>query len=254
MGTKYRMRSPRNIVDELEFMLHRYGSRVFSFMDLAFPLVERHAMAVCDEIIGRGLHRKVSWFTECRVRPLKKTMLVKMREAGCRRVCYGIESGNDATLRRLRKNFTLEHVKQACQMARDAGLEVDGMFMLGLPGESPKEAENTIRVASRLELRFAIFNLFVPYPGCDLYDDLSAANQISYQRWSDFSSYWTVAGGQPVYVPEGWTPDMLKSIQARAMWRFYLRPEFILRQIKDIKPSMIKLYWQGLMGLLGMGR
>ena len=72
--------------------------------DLAFPLVERHAMAICDEIIGRRLHRKISWFTECRVRPLKKTMLVKMREAGCRRVCYGIESGNDATLRRLSKS------------------------------------------------------------------------------------------------------------------------------------------------------
>jgi len=253
LGKKYRMRSPQNIVNEIEYMFENHGSRVFSFMDLAFPLVEKHAMAVCDEIIARGLHREIGWFTECRVKPLRKPMLLKMRQAGCRRVCFGIESGNDSTLLRLRKNFTVAQVKKACQMAREAGLEVDGMFMLGLPEETLEEAESTIRLACSLGLRFAIFNLFVPYPGCTLYDELSAQGRIQYKTWSDFSSYWTVGGGHPVYVPDGWTPELLKRTQARAMRRFYFRPEFILRQIKDLKPSMFKLYWQGLKGLLDMG-
>jgi radical SAM superfamily enzyme YgiQ (UPF0313 family) len=248
------MRSPKNIVDEIEFMFNYHGSRVFSFMDLAFPLVEKHAMGVCNEIINRGLHRDISWFTECRVKPLKKSMLMKMREAGCRRICFGIESGNDATLRNLRKNFIVEDVKRACKMAREAGLEVDGMFMLGLPDEPPKAAENTIHLACGLGLRFAILNLFVPYPGCTLYDELSASGKINYQQWSDFSSYWTVGGGQPVYIPDGWTRDSLKSIQANAMRRFYLRPEFIFRQIKEFNFSMLHQYWQGLRGLLDMVR
>ena len=254
LGNKYRMRSPGNIVDEFEYMMDRYESRVFSFMDLAFPLIERHAMAVCQEIIDRGLQHEIAWVTECRVKPLNKSMLLKMREAGCRRVCFGIESGNDATLKNLRKNFTVADVKNACGMAREAGLEVDGMFMLGLPDEPPKAAENTIHLACNLGLRFAILNLFVPYPGCDLYDELSKSGKVNYQKWSDFSSYWTVGGGNPVYIPDGWTRDSLKAIQANAMRRFYLRPEFVLRQIREFRFSMVKQYWQGLKGLLSMGR
>jgi radical SAM superfamily enzyme YgiQ (UPF0313 family) len=252
LGSKYRMRSPDNIVDELEYMMDRYGTKVFSFMDLAFPLVEKHAMAVFDEIINRNLHRKIAWVTECRVKSLNKSMLKKMRQAGCRRICFGIESCNNNTLKRLRKNFRFEDVKKACKMARDAGLDVDGMFMLGLPGESPEEAENTIYQGCKLGLRFGIFNLFVPYPGCSIYDELSADGRINYQNWSDFSSYWTIGGGNPVYIPDGWTKEQLKSMQFRAMRKFYLRPEFIIRQIKDFKPSMINIYWKGLKSLLSL--
>ncbi len=254
LGSRYRMRSPQNIVDEIECMLDLLGSHVFSFMDLAFPLVQKHAMAVCDGIIARGLHRKVVWFTECRVKPLEMEMLVKMKEAGCVRLCFGIESGNDSTLRRLKKAFTVQDIRRAVKMAHQAGLEVDGMFMLGLPGESMEEARQTVRLASEINVRFAIFNLFVPYPGCLLYDELNEQNTIHYQSWLDFSSYWTVAGGQPVYVPDGWSPEKLKEMQAWAMNKFYMRPAFILRQLRDFKPSMLGAYWRGFVNLLGIGR
>jgi radical SAM superfamily enzyme YgiQ (UPF0313 family) len=248
------MRSPKNIVDEMEHMLTLLGSRVFSFMDLAFPLVQKHAMAVCDEIINRGLHRQLVWETECRVKPLEPELLAKMKQSGCVRVCFGIESGNDATLRRLKKAFTVEDVRHAVKMALQVGLDVDGMFMLGLPDESAEDAHNTIRLACDLNVRFAIFNLFVPYPGCQLYDDLQEQGAIQYSNWCDFSSYWTVGGGQPVYIPSGWTAKQLKETQAWAMKRFYLRPSFIMRQLRDFNPAMLAHYWRGLASLLDIGR
>ncbi|MBF0353644.1 MAG: radical SAM protein [Alphaproteobacteria bacterium] len=253
-GTKYRMRSPENIVDEIEYMVNRYGANMFTFMDLSFPLVYKHAVAMCDDIIKRGLNKKIIWYSECRVKPLHEDIFQKMRDAGCVRVSFGIESMNDETLARIRKGFTANDVRKACAAAHRAGLEIDGMFMLGLPDETQEMALNTAREACKLPVRFAIFNLFTPYPGSELYDELMAAGEIKFARWSDFTSYWTIGNGQPVYVPKGWTPQELISVQAQAMKRFYLRPKFILQELMNFKPSMIKTYLSGLRGLLNMGR
>jgi len=85
--------------------------------------------------------------------------LVNLKKAGCVRLNFGIESGNDAVLDMLRKNFTTDDVRKAVRMARKAGLEVDGMFMIGLPGENEETIKNTVDIAIELNVRYAIFNL-----------------------------------------------------------------------------------------------
>jgi len=250
LGSKYRMRSPKSVVDEMVYMNRRYGGEVFSFMDLAFPLVKNHAVDFCKEIIMRGLEKKFKWVTECRVKPLDEETLLFMKQAGCMRVCFGIESGNNETLKMLRKNFTIDDVRRAVKLAKKSKLEVDGMFMIGLPGESEALVNETINFALELDLRYAIFNIFVPYPGCDLYNTLKAEGKIRFGKWSDFTSYPTYAGGKPVYVPDHLTHDQLMNLQKQAMRKFYLRPRFIYEEFKRIKISKIKEYYQGLRAIL----
>lgn len=250
LGSKYRMRDPKSIVDEMAYMHERYASEVFSFTDLAFPLVRRHAVDFCNEMINRGLNKKLKWVTECRVKPLDEELLKLVKKAGCVRVCYGIESGNDKTLQLLRKNFTTEDVRRAVKTAHEAGLDVDGMFMIGLPEETEESIKRTIDFAIELNPRYAIFNIFVPYPGCDLWDILMSQNKITFKSWSDFTSYPTYSGGIPVYVPEGLSKEKLMELQRCAMRRFYLRPKFIYDEFKRFKPSQIKKYYHGLKGLL----
>ena len=250
LGGAYRMRTSRRVVDEMEFMHREYGSVVFSFMDLAFPLVRQHAIALCDEIVARGLNSTLRWTTECRVKPLDQKILASMKQAGCVRVNFGIESGNDGILRSLKKNFTVADVRGAVAMAKEAGLEVDGMFMIGLPGETEETIAQTVDLAISLDVRYAIFNIFVPYPGCELFDVLSAGKKIKFKSWSDFTSYPTYAGGEPVYVPDGLTKERLMALQVRAMKRFYLRPKFILRELTIFKFDKIGHYFEGLKGVL----
>ncbi len=249
LGTKYRMRTPKLVVDEMEYLYDQYGSRVFSFMDLAFPLVRNHAIELCDEIIARGLHNKISWVTECRVKPLDQELLYKLKKAGCVRINFGIESGNDHILQELKKNFTVEDVRQAVTMASKAGIEADGMFMIGLPNETEETIKMTIKFAISLNLRYAIFNLFVPYPGCELFDQLSMQNKIHYGSWSDFTSYPTYSGGRPVYVPDGLTHEQLMKLQQYAMKHFYLRPRFIIQELRRFKFSQLTKYTDGLKAL-----
>ena len=254
LGSRYRMRNPKNIVDEIEYMCDHFGARVFSFMDLAFPLVKKHAMALFREIIGRGLNRKIAWATECRVKPLDLETLKMMRESGCARINFGIESGCNDILKLLRKNFTTADVENAVRMARDAGIEVDGMLMIGLPTETERHIRQTIRFATKLGLRYAIFNIFVPYPGCALFDTLTAEGKIRFDKWSDFTSYPTYTGGKPVYIPDELTHERLMGLQKHAMRRFYLRPRFILQEIRRFKPAKIRQYWNGLKGILLGGK
>jgi len=219
-------------------------------MDLAFPLVKSHAVDFCKEIVMRGLEKKFKWVTECRVKPLDGETLSFMKQAGCKRICFGIESGSNETLKMLRKNFTIDDVRRAVKLAKKANLEVDGMFMIGLPGETEALVNETINFALGLDLRYAIFNIFVPYPGCELYDILKAGEKIRFGRWSDFTSYPTYAGGKPVYVPDNLTHEQLMKLQKQAMRKFYLRPKFIYQEFKRIKFSKIKEYYQGLRAIL----
>lgn len=250
LGSKYRKRDPKLVVDEMVYMHERYGSKVFSFMDLAFPMVRKHAVDLCNEIIKRGLNKKLKWATECRVKPLDEELLCLLKEAGCERLCFGIESGNNNTLKLLKKNFTTDDVRKAVKMAHNAGIEIDGMFMIGLPEETEEMIKETIDFAIELNVRYAIFNLFVPYPGCELWDTLKSQNKITFKSWSDFTSYPTYSGGTPVYVPDGLTHEQMMNLQKYAMRRFYLRPRFIYNELKRLKFSKIKEYYQGLKAIL----
>lgn len=249
-GNKYRMRKPERVVDEVEYLYEKYESPVFAFMDLAFPLVKSHAIQLCEELIKRGLNQKISWLCEPRVKPLDRETLGMMKKSGCARVCFGIESGNQEILDALKKQFALDDARQAVSMAKAAGLEVDSMFMLGLPSETYEMSWKTINFAKELDVRFAIFNLFVPYPGCELYDVLKNENKIMADSWSAFTSYPSYSGNKPVYVPDGRSWQELVQIQKQAMREFYLSRKFIIGEVKRFRLRNLHAYWSGLKSVI----
>jgi anaerobic magnesium-protoporphyrin IX monomethyl ester cyclase len=249
LGNKYRMRQPVKVVDEIELHYNKYGVSVFSFTDLAFPLVKAHATAVCEELIKRGLNKKISWLCEPRVKPIDKELLGMLKKAGCARVCFGIESGNQEILDALRKQFTLDDVRKAVAAAKSEGLEVDGMFMLGLPGETYEMSRKTINFAKKLGVRFAMFNLFVPYPGCELYDVLKNDSKLTSDGWSGFTSYPSYTSNKPVFIPDGRDWEELVQTQKQAMKEFYLTRSFIIGEIKRFQLRNFRAYWSGLKSL-----
>lgn len=250
MGARYRMRSPKNIVDELIYVHERFGVRTFNFMDLAFPLQKQHAIAVCKEIVDRKVHEWVAWHSECRVKPLDVETVSWLKKAGCKRLCFGIESGSNRILKMIRKNFTTEDVEAAVKITKSAGIDADGMFIMGFPSETESEIKQTIDFAVKLNVRFAILNIFVPYPGSELFDTLNAEGKIHFKSWKEFTSYACYAGLEPVYVPDTVSRQDLSRLQRYAMRRFYLRPRFILSELRRFNLSKVGMYLKGLKALL----
>ena len=135
-GSNYRKRDPIKVVDEYEYLYERYGVKQIGFVDPIFPLNKKVLFAFCEELMRRGLHKKLCWLSETRVDRIDRESLRIMRASGCRRLLLGIESGVDLLLENVNKTFTTETTRRAVTMIREEKIDSVGLFMIGLPGET----------------------------------------------------------------------------------------------------------------------
>ena len=165
-GGSYRERSPDNVVDEIEAALG-WGYERISFADDVFTMKKERVVKVCQEIRRRGLH--FNWECLGRVDALDYPTAMEMKEAGCKRIYFGIESGNQEMLERINKKITLEQARQAVNAAHQAGLEVGAFFIVCYPGDTDETVLETLHFASSLPLDYLGLSMPYPLPGTDLY-------------------------------------------------------------------------------------
>jgi radical SAM superfamily enzyme YgiQ (UPF0313 family) len=235
MGPVRRKRSIPNIVNEIEWLHESFGMKQVAFVDPIFPISRREALAFADELISRGLHRKMKWVTETRVDLMDEEMLRRCKESGLARIMFGIEVGDDAVLEGLNKRFVVKESRDAIELCRRVGVQTVGFFMVGVPGDTPASIERTIDLACDLEPDFAKFTVFVPYPGTEDYKTLKAAGKLqSPEEWSRYSSYPT-HDNPPVYLPDGMTVDDVIRMHRHAFQKVYARPSAVWRHMVKIR-------------------
>jgi len=186
-GYKWRGRSPENIVEEMESLYERYGVNGFLFNDDTFVLNRKRVFKFCQLIRDRGLN--VAWYCNGRVNIMTEQMLKAMYDAGCRGIAYGIESGNQQLLDSMKKNITLDQVRDVVSWTKEARINVSGYFMLGMLGETRETIRETIVFAKELDLDFYGFSLVTPFFGTELYNSVLKAglipiDKISLEDWS----------------------------------------------------------------------
>ena len=166
-GAKVRYRDPRRVVDELEY-LSELNFHQINIADDLFTANTRHCLAVCNEIIERGL--KIKWTSFARVDTVSMEVLSRMKEAGCDAVSFGVETSNPGILKTIKKGITIEQVLAAVNMCNDAGITPHASFILGLPGETPETLKETIDFGKRLkDMGVAYgFHLLAPFPGTEI--------------------------------------------------------------------------------------
>jgi len=171
-GRIWRPRSPKNIVDEIEYLYKNYGylseDKCIHVVDDLFNLDLNRAKSICDEIIKRGLRTKFT-FWGFRVDHIDKELVMKLKRVGCQRIDFGIESGDQKILNNIGKGITLNQIRRAVRLVKEAGMKVSGYFMIGNPGETLSTVRKTIEFARQLNLDFTNHNLAVPLPGTKLY-------------------------------------------------------------------------------------
>lgn len=170
VGRTYRQRSPGNIIAELRQVIDQYDVRNFYFIDDLFTIDRHRLNALTEQLVAARLD--IRWQCLGRVDRVDAEVLRKMYAAGCRRIHYGIESGNQQILDGVGKGIKLEQVRQAVRWTQEAGIEVKGYFMLGLPGDTEETLQQTIDLATELDLDETMFSLTTPFPGTRLWDEL----------------------------------------------------------------------------------
>jgi radical SAM superfamily enzyme YgiQ (UPF0313 family) len=239
------------VLKEISILIKEYGAKDIIFRDDTFTLNRKFVVELCNEMVNRGINKKISWSCMSRVNCVSKDLLMLMRKAGCWSMHYGVESGNQRLLDLIKKDITLKQVRDAMRWTREAGIETKAFFMLGLPTETKEETLKTIAFAKEIDPDWAQFTITTPYPGTELYEIAKSNGTLKSFKWEDYQSWSGFRDNDLVYVPDGWTSDELKAMQPYALRQFYLRPKIILRILFKLKSwSVLKRSMWGALAIL----
>ncbi|MBF0368615.1 MAG: radical SAM protein [Magnetococcales bacterium] len=238
MGHKMRVRSVKDVVDEIESIIQNFpGVKSIFFEDDTFTIHRERCADISREIIRRGI--RISWTANARADLDYETMKV-MQESGCRCVCVGFETGNQHLLDRINKAMSLEKYQPFVESARKAGILVHGCFMVGLPGETRETMANTLDLAKRLTPETVQFYPVMIYPGTEAFKWAEEKGLIATR---DFSKWLTPQGLHNTIIRgEGLSSEDLVRFCDDARREFYLRPRYILYKLWQMirHPSEIK--------------
>ncbi|GBE05796.1 MAG TPA: radical SAM protein [Nitrospirae bacterium] len=167
-GHRYRSRTAENIFLEMEFLYKKYRVRGFVFEDDTFVLNRKRVYRLCELIIKKKL--KVYWTCNARINLVDKELIDRMKKAGCVEISYGIESGNQAQLDRIKKDITIKDAYRVIDMTKKAGIMTHGFMMIGIPGDTVDTVRDSIKFCKRAGLQ-AEFTILAPIPGSKLFQD-----------------------------------------------------------------------------------
>jgi anaerobic magnesium-protoporphyrin IX monomethyl ester cyclase len=171
-GNNFRANTATKVADEVEEIISLGYNRIW-FADDCFTLNRKRLIEICDEFIRRRL--KIGWECLSRVDTVDLETVEKMKQAGCVRMFFGIESGNDSILRLMKKQITTEQAFSAVHVCKSIGIKTGAFFIVGYPGENEKTIMDTIRFSSSLPLDYLSFTLPYPIPGTPLFKKLKGA-------------------------------------------------------------------------------
>ncbi|MGI6209094.1 MAG: B12-binding domain-containing radical SAM protein [Anaerolineae bacterium] len=247
----WRARSAESVVAEWRWLVQDLGAKEIGVLDDSFNIDRKRVLAICDLLIKEGLNH-VPWImiNGIRANLADEELLTRMRQAGCIRTAFGVESGNQRILDDvIGKKLTLEQVRQAFRAARAAGMETIGFFIIGLPGETEETMEDTIRFACELDPLVANFSMATPFPGTRMYQQVKQGGRILVKDYDDYAFF----EGRAAFEMPGLPAELVERKWKEAYRRFYWRPSRILRQLtrwstyRDL-PRTLRVAWRTAFG------
>lgn len=193
LGQKLRMKTPNRVVDEIDHLLQNYSVKRIQFADASFGIDKSIVKCICEELIRRGINKKLNWDCEARADSLDKDLLVQMKKAGCGWIALGVESGNEKILQEtIKKGETKEDIRKAISLIKGIGIGLRCFFTIGHCSETEATINETIDFALELKPDAISFGLLVPYPGTEfrrLAEERKSRLKIISNNWDDYSQF-----------------------------------------------------------------
>ena len=233
-GKRIRLRSVRNVLEEIELLIERYDVEEIEIVDDCFNFDLARAKQICDQIIRRGFKINLSFPNALRVDRMDEELIIKLKKAGTHMICYAIESASPEIQRKIKKNLDLNRAKQIIDQTVNQDIIVCGYFMLGFPEETKEQMLQTIRFAKEAPFHIVNFSYVTPMPNTELFKEVENKNielrkigAAYFQRLSfNLSSVSDIE---------------LKRMWAKAFREFYFRPSQIWYIYKAIPDKRILL-------------
>jgi len=227
--TEYNPRRAATVVNEIEECYKKYGIREIDIFDYDFTIDKQRTVDICRGIRDRGID--ITWACRSRV-DIDEGLLKEMKSAGCGRIYYGVESGNQGILDRVNKKVTLEHIKNTIRTTRALGMKALGFFLVGAPGETKETVKETLRFAKELKLDYVQFSKCLAKPLTPLWKDMVEETGLDYWR------EWVLGNETDRRLPRPWTEltnDEIDRFAREAYVIYHSRPSFLIRAALGVK-------------------
>jgi len=181
---KYRLSSPKRVVDEMEEVINKYGAREIYFDDDDFTISRKHVLDICQEIKRRNL--KVKWSCMGDAINLDEEEIYEMASSGCIGMKFGVESGSPKVLREIGKPINLKRVKQITYWCNKYRIKTHAAFSVGLLHETEKDMEKSLKFANGLNVDTIQVSICTPFPGTIFYEEALKEGHLFYSSWNEF--------------------------------------------------------------------
>lgn len=232
-------RSPDNIVEELKYVLRHLSVKYIEFVDDLFTFDHERVHKIVTSIMKEGI--KFSWGCQTRADHIDKTLVEEMKAVGLRKISFGIETGSERIRYLLGKKITNNSYKKAIKLCKDFGLYCTGCFMIGLPGETSEEIEDTVNFCKELDLDVVLVSRLFLLPRTPLFIQAVKEGKIPFDAWEK-----CLMGKRDsivLYIPDGLTERKVHNLFLRAYLSILFSPRMIRKKIKTLRSiSQIILY------------
>jgi radical SAM superfamily enzyme YgiQ (UPF0313 family) len=208
---QYRAMSPERTVDLIEMIITRYDPPQLMFFDDLFTIQRKRVIAICKEIVRRGLHFEFA--CESRLDTMDYEMLRWLRKAGCVKIYYGLESGSPKMLVTMKKGITVEKLERAARLNREVGMWFKYFLIYGFPEETQEDHAHTEDVVRRTRPDSICVSLLQPIPGTEVYEQLKPylirdVAEMDFHYWYATESY-----KHPIFTHDELRSDREKLLQ-----------------------------------------
>jgi radical SAM superfamily enzyme YgiQ (UPF0313 family) len=219
---RFRAMSPERVVAEVKHLVHRFGVKQIRFDDDTFEIDRQRVIEICRLLEKERLG--LVWLAQCRPGLMDEELCAAFRRAGCVMVLFGIESGNDEILKKIKKKTTIEEIRRGVRVAKAAGLEVLNCVMLGFFWDTPETLRQSIDLAFELDAEFTQFSIPTPLPGTEYYELLAQEGLLTFGRWEELDSFHQTS----LKLPNLSAAEINAAIR-RAYRHYYTRPGYVVR-------------------------
>lgn len=231
MGRRFRARSAKNVVDEMEACQKMGIEEIFVYDD-TFTVDKKRVLAICDEIRRRRLN--IDWDIRARVDTVDEEVLKSLKEANCVRIHYGVEAGTNKILKILNKGITLEEVEKAFRLTKKYGISTLAYFMIGSPTETREDIFETISFARKLKPDYVHVTITTPFPATTLYKMALEEGLYDKDFWQEFATDPSKGVASRYWERELSKQDLFDLLKL-AYKSFYTRPSYIFSNILKIR-------------------
>jgi anaerobic magnesium-protoporphyrin IX monomethyl ester cyclase len=230
-GGRWRSMSAKKAIENIGKLHNEFGVEHIYFQDDEFTVSHERVMAICNWMIKNT--PRLTWECLTRVSHVDDELLSTMAKAGCKSIMYGVETGYEDGLVKIKKGITLEQVIRAIRLTQKHAMIAKASFIIGFPWESEQEINQTIDFAIGLDADYSFFTILCPFPTTEVYETIEKEG-LFVPEFS-FDMYSAMPAADSLIRTKHLSSEQLVKLMGHGYRRLYFRPRYIARRLMALR-------------------